>query len=51
MNMTPAEARAIAKEAYIYGFPMVDNMRVQYQPLQGYCVASVRRSGAFRSSD
>jgi hypothetical protein len=27
MNMTPAEARAIAKEAYIYGFPMVDNMR------------------------
>jgi hypothetical protein len=30
MNMTPAEARAIAKEAYIYGFPMVDNLRVQY---------------------
>jgi hypothetical protein len=30
MNMTAAEARAIAKEAYIYGFPMVDNMRVQY---------------------
>ncbi len=28
--MTPAEARAIAKEAYIYGFPIVDNMRVQY---------------------
>jgi hypothetical protein len=28
--LTPAEARAIAKEAYIYGFPMVDNMRVQY---------------------
>ena len=28
--MTAAEARAIAKEAYIYGFPMVDNMRVQY---------------------
>ncbi|AHY52478.1 DUF1254 domain-containing protein [Bradyrhizobium japonicum] len=27
---TPAEARAIAKEAYIYGFPMVDNYRVQY---------------------
>ena len=25
MNMTPAEARAIAKEAYIYGFPMVDS--------------------------
>lgn len=24
------EARAIAKEAYVYGFPMVDNYRVQY---------------------
>jgi len=30
MNMTTDEARAIAKEAYIYGFPMVDNLRVQY---------------------
>jgi hypothetical protein len=29
-DITPAEARAIAKEAYIYGFPLVDNMRVQY---------------------
>lgn len=28
--VTPAEARAIAKEAYIYGYPMVDNYRVQY---------------------
>jgi hypothetical protein len=28
--VTPAQARAIAKEAYIYGFPMVDNYRVQY---------------------
>jgi hypothetical protein len=27
---TPAEARAIAKEATIYGFPLVDNYRVQY---------------------
>ena len=25
-----AEARAIAKEAYIYGFPIVDNYRIQY---------------------
>jgi hypothetical protein len=25
-----AEARAIAKEAYIYGFPMVDGYRIQY---------------------
>lgn len=29
-SLTPAEARAIAKEAYIYGFPLVDNYRVQY---------------------
>jgi len=29
-NLTPEEARAIAKDAYIYGFPMVDNMRIQY---------------------
>ena len=24
-DITPTEARAIAKEAYIYGFPLVDN--------------------------
>lgn len=29
-KLTPAQARAIAKDAYIYGFPIVDNMRVQY---------------------
>jgi len=29
-DITPEEARAIAKEAYIYGFPMVDNYRIQY---------------------
>ena len=29
-TVTPEEARAIAKEAYIYGFPMVDNYRIQY---------------------
>jgi hypothetical protein len=28
--VTPAQARAIAKEAYIYGNPIVDNYRVQY---------------------
>jgi hypothetical protein len=28
--VTPDQARAIAKEAYIYGFPVVDNYRVQY---------------------
>ncbi|AFP40547.1 hypothetical protein MSMEI_4089 [Mycolicibacterium smegmatis MC2 155] len=27
---TPAEIRAIAKDAYIWGFPLVDNYRVQY---------------------
>jgi hypothetical protein len=30
IDVTPAEARTIAKEAYIYGFPMVDNYRIQY---------------------
>jgi len=29
-NITPEEARAIAREAYIYGYPMVDNYRIQY---------------------
>ena len=29
-DASPAEARAIAKEAYIYGFPMVDSYRIQY---------------------
>src|SRR5437764_7885272 len=35
-DVTPAEARAIAKEAYVYGFPLVDNYRSQY----GYFVDS-----------
>jgi hypothetical protein len=29
-DVSPAEARAIAREAYIYGFPLVDNYRIQY---------------------
>lgn len=29
-DLTAAEARAIAKEAYIYGFPMVDSYRIQH---------------------
>ncbi len=29
-SVTPVEARAITKEAYIYGYPMVDAYRVQY---------------------
>ena len=29
-DVTAAEARAIAKEAYIYGFPMVDDYRIQH---------------------
>src|ERR1044072_5920023 len=28
--ITPDEVRAIAKEAYIYGFPMADNYRIQH---------------------
>lgn len=30
MATAGAEARAIAKEAYIYGFPIVDNLRIQH---------------------
>ena len=29
-GITPDEARAIAKDAYTYGFPLVDNYRIQY---------------------
>lgn len=29
-ELSPQEVRAIAKEAYIYGFPIVDNSRVHY---------------------
>ena len=29
-SLAPERARAIAKDAYIYGFPLVDNYRVQY---------------------
>src|SRR6184192_1324258 len=29
-DVTPGEARAVAKEAYVYGFPVVDNYRIQY---------------------
>src|SRR5206468_3114238 len=29
-DIAPAEARASAKEAYIYGFPIVDNYRIQH---------------------
>jgi hypothetical protein len=28
--LTPAEAREIAKEAYVYGFPMVDSYRIEH---------------------
>jgi hypothetical protein len=33
-NVSPSESRAIAKEAYIYGFPMVDSFRIQYDYFQ-----------------
>lgn len=29
-DVTPAEARSIAKEAYVYGFPLVDSYRIQH---------------------
>ena len=28
--VTPAEARSIARDAYVYGYPMVDSYRIQY---------------------
>jgi hypothetical protein len=33
-SATLAEARAIAKEAYVYGFPLVDHYRIQYSYFQ-----------------
>src|SRR6478609_10652907 len=30
ISVTPVEARAITKEAYVYGFPIVDNYRIQH---------------------
>lgn len=33
-SLTPAQARSIAKQAYIYGFPLVDHYRVQYTYFQ-----------------
>src|SRR5882757_9908543 len=30
INISAPEARAIAKEAYVYGFPIVDNYRIQH---------------------
>ena len=32
--VSPSEARSVAKEAYIYGFPMVDSYRIQYDYFQ-----------------
>jgi hypothetical protein len=29
-SLTPADACTIAKDAYIYGFPLVDSYRIQY---------------------
>jgi hypothetical protein len=29
LNVSPIEARDIAKDAYIYGFPVVDSYRIQ----------------------
>lgn len=29
-NLSPTEARSIAKEAYIYGYPIVEGYRISY---------------------
>ena len=30
INVTPGEARGIARDAYVYGYPMVDSYRIQH---------------------
>jgi len=30
LKLSSAEARGVAKDAYVYGFPLVDNYRIQY---------------------
>lgn len=34
LKLSSAEARSIAKDAYVYGFPLVDNYRIQYAYFQ-----------------
>lgn len=43
--VTPEEARVIAKEAYIYGFPMVDHYRVQYSYFEDKIIPITKRPG------
>lgn len=43
-SVSPNEARAIAKEATIYGFPLIDNYRIQYSYFVG------RSSPEFKST-
>jgi hypothetical protein len=35
-ELTPAEAKQIAKEAYIYGFPLVLNYKTMYELCRQY---------------
>jgi hypothetical protein len=44
-TVSPTEARAIAKEATIYGFPLVDSYRIQYSYSQTGIVRSSRHPG------
>ena len=43
--VTPEQARAIAKEAYVYGFPMVDNYRVSTRTSSTRRIPSTRVTG------
>ena len=45
ITAAPAEARAIAKEAYIYGFPMVDSYRIQHAYFVDHRIPNTRRRG------
>jgi hypothetical protein len=44
-TVSPAEARAIAKEAYIFGFPLVDGYRIQLPTSWTATTPSSKRRG------
>jgi len=45
LAVSPEEARAIARDAYIYGFPLVDSYRIQYSYFVDRASPSTRRRG------
>ncbi|MFM8634693.1 MAG: hypothetical protein ACKOEX_07770 [Planctomycetia bacterium] len=61
-QVTAADIQEIAREAYVYGFPMVDNLRIQHSycidktspeykaPYFDFCSLWANFSGCFRTS-